>query len=166
METYRRQVGSCTSAGLFHMDELVCKAHDLRILLLAHISEEMEQRLLQISWFGVTQLIGRRIDLKMAHWKSNQSKVFNVCMCCRCCTLFCLQICVNGYRNKIWVSKIPAFMHLCPCCLFYIMKDRNTIKWIVKTTGVTLTWCSIIVLMKTLWGHLYMFISMVYILHT
>ncbi len=38
-----------TSAGLFHMDELVCKAHDIRIMLLAHISEEVEQRLLQIS---------------------------------------------------------------------------------------------------------------------
>lgn len=38
-----------TSAGLFHMDELIWKTHDVRILLLAHISQEMEQCLLQIS---------------------------------------------------------------------------------------------------------------------
>lgn len=57
----------CTSAGLFHMDKLVCEAHDIRILFLAHISQEMEQRLLQVSRFGVTQLIGKEIDLKREH---------------------------------------------------------------------------------------------------
>lgn len=50
MEVYRDLLDvPCTSAGLFHMDKLICKAHDIRILLLAHISKEMEQRLLQIS---------------------------------------------------------------------------------------------------------------------
>lgn len=51
----RGQLGVlCTSAGLFHMDELIWKAHDIRILLLANIGEEVEQRLLQISRLGVT----------------------------------------------------------------------------------------------------------------
>ena len=57
----------CTSAGLFHVDELVWKAHDIRILLLAQISKEVEQCLLQISCFGVTQLIGRRVRLNRVH---------------------------------------------------------------------------------------------------
>lgn len=39
----------CTSAGLIHMNELIGKAHDVRMLLLAHIGQEVEQRLLQIS---------------------------------------------------------------------------------------------------------------------
>lgn len=42
------------------MDKLICEAHDVRILLLAHIGKEMEQRLLQISCFGVPQLIEKK----------------------------------------------------------------------------------------------------------
>lgn len=49
------------------MNEIFCKAHDVRILLLAHIHKEMEQCLLQISCFGVTQLIGQTIDLYRGH---------------------------------------------------------------------------------------------------
>lgn len=30
-----------TSAGLFHMNKLICKTHDIRMLLLAYISHEM-----------------------------------------------------------------------------------------------------------------------------
>lgn len=46
----------CTSAGFFHMNEFVSKGHDIRMILLACVSQEVEQRLLQISWFGVTEL--------------------------------------------------------------------------------------------------------------
>lgn len=38
-----------TSAGLFHMRELIGKAHHIGVLLLTHISEKVEQCLLQVS---------------------------------------------------------------------------------------------------------------------
>lgn len=45
------ETGLCisTSTGLFHMNEFVSKPHDFRIILLTCISQEVEQRLLQIS---------------------------------------------------------------------------------------------------------------------
>lgn len=92
---------TCTSAGLFHMDELIWKAHDIRILLLAHISEEVKQCLLQVSWFGVTQLN------KRAKRSAVNQKVFNVCMCCQLFTLFCL------WASKNMVSRTNLFNLVC-----------------------------------------------------
>lgn len=58
---------TCTSAGFFHVNEFVAKPHDFRIILLTCISQEVEQRLLQISWFGVTKLKQENINLVKCH---------------------------------------------------------------------------------------------------
>lgn len=70
---------SCTSAGLFHMDELVNEGHDIRILVLAQIGEKVEQCLLLVSWFGVTQLIGRAIVFQKTDKKRSAIQLFLVC---------------------------------------------------------------------------------------
>lgn len=51
-----------TSAGLLHVDELVWEGHDVGILLLTNVSQEVQQRLLQVSRLGIPQLIGQRAN--------------------------------------------------------------------------------------------------------
>ena len=42
-------VATVTSAGLLHVDEIVGEGHDLGILLLAHVGQEVQQCLLLVS---------------------------------------------------------------------------------------------------------------------
>jgi hypothetical protein len=45
----KEEEASATSAGLLHVDQLIAEAHDLGILFLTHVRQEVEQGLLVVS---------------------------------------------------------------------------------------------------------------------
>ena len=54
-----------TSASLLYVNEFVWERQDVGVLLLTHVSQEVQESLLQVSCLGVPQLIGQRADCKV-----------------------------------------------------------------------------------------------------
>jgi hypothetical protein len=54
-----------TSASLLYVNEFVRERQDVGVLLLTHVSQEVQESLLQVSCLGVPQLIGQRADSKV-----------------------------------------------------------------------------------------------------